>query len=202
VADALPFGKAAMRETTASVFRSSPAAGTVLGLVLAASVVAAPTFAAPDVGSGCPPNLDCNARIAKLLNKGAAQSERLRALVDFLGRHPDVELGLQFRRQKPGKHAQSFLTARGIYVRDGEETKKRITGVTGEVVIPLMAYGHEQIARLAHELQHVRVLLEGSIPMGSSETEQAVIEFEQLVRAELAGFEAGEPTRARIARVE
>lgn len=191
-----------MRKTSASVFRSSPAAGTVLGLVLAATLVAAPSIAAPEVDSGCPTNLDCNSRIAKLLGKGAARSERLRSLVDFLGRHPDVELELRFRRQERGKHAQSFLTVRGIYVRDGEETKKRVTGVTGEVVIPLMAYGHEQIARLAHELQHVRVLLEGEIAMGSSEAEQAVIDFEQLVRAEIDSFEAGEPTGARIARVE
>ncbi len=181
-----------MREKPVSCFRSSPAAGTVLGLALVATVVATPAFPAPETGGGCTPNLHCKPRVARLLHRGTAQSERLRTLVGFLDRHPGVELELRFHRQKAGVRAHGLLTVRGILVDDGEETRKRVTGVRGEVVIPWMAYGHELIALLAHELQHVRVLLEGTIPMGSSEAERAVIKFEQLVRAELAAFEGGE----------
>jgi hypothetical protein len=145
------------------------------------------------MGSGCPSNLRCASLVAKILDEGVARSEKLRSLVDLLASHPGVELEIKSRRLEPGLHAQGLLEVRAIYVRQGDEKQKHVTGVTGEVIIPLKAYGHELIPRLAHELQHVRVLLEGTIPTGSPKAEQAAIEFEQLVRAELAAFGAGEP---------
>jgi hypothetical protein len=124
--------------------------------------------------------------MAKLLVRGIDESHSLRTLVETLGAHSGIQLELEFRRQKPGKHAQSFLTVKGVNARDHGKVHRWVTGVTGEVAIPWVAYAHEQIARLAHELQHVRLLLDGKIPFGGPEEEQAVILFEEIVRSELA----------------
>ena len=174
-----------MRETTCRIGASSAAAWRVSVLVLSAGILAATAVADTSETTVCPTNLDCSSRMAKLLAKGIDESHSLRTLVETIGAHPGIQLELEFRRQRPGKHAQSFLTVRGVYASDQGEVHRRVTGVTGEVVIPWVAYAHEQIARLAHELQHVRLLLDEKRPSSDPEEEQAVILFEEIVRGEL-----------------
>jgi hypothetical protein len=120
-----------------------------------------------------------------------ARSPSLRSLVEELAAHSGVELSLEFRRQRSGKHAQSFLDVRGIYVPGGDGPERKVTGVSGEVVIPWVAYGDELIGRLAHELEHVRILLTADLEHGSPEEEQAARRFESLVRSELEASLSG-----------
>jgi len=179
MADALPYGKAVMRE------KERQRTCSVIALVAAFAV--SPVVAESTRSTGCPANFDCGRRIERLLEIGMAESDALGSLVEALAAHPRVELKLRFRRQKPGTRAQSSLVVRGIYVRLGSETRRQVTAVSGEVGIPYVAYGRRQIELLAHELEHVRVLLESHIPHGTPEEEQAAIRFENLVHAELDG---------------
>ena len=51
-------------------------------------------------------------------------------------------------------------------------------GVSGEVTIPYVKYGHDQIALIAHELAHVLDMLHGTAPGHAHTNEPEIVEFE------------------------
>lgn len=169
--------------------RSHPSlTASLVGLVVAAGVVALPAGAA----GTCPSNFECRPRLEILLAQGMEQSPSLHSLVETLASHPGVELNLVFSRQRSGKRAQSDLAVNGYYANEDGAIRRKVTGVTGTVTIPYVAYGHDQIALIAHELDHVLDLLNGISPKQAQAMEQEVVDFEKLVLAEL------DASRARV----
>jgi len=169
------------RHTTTNRFARITRTLTTIALAAAAAPVT-PAFAED---GACPPSFECSPRMKVLLAQGMEQSESFRTLVETLASHPGVRLDLGFRRPKAGKRAQSDLRVAGYYdVEDGEKVK-RVTGITGVVIVPYASYGHRQIALIAHELGHVLIRLRGGPPLSWEIEEREANRIEAMVRSEL-----------------
>lgn len=177
MASALPFGLVTMRRRTRFSY--------IVAVLILTGLACGNLSAGTSETSICPANFDCSQRLEGLLAKGMARSTSFRHLVERLESHPDVHLEFGFRRQKPGRHAESHLILRGTYVRNAGGMRRQVTGIAGKVTVPKVAYGFRQIELLAHELRHVQILLEGAISHGSAEEEQEAIRFERRVRTEI-----------------
>lgn len=136
----------------------------------------------------CPPSFDCSPRMQRLLAKGMEQSQSFRILVQTVGYLSSVELRLRFRPQPAGKHARSFLQVRGAYTSEQGFRVRQVASVKGEISIRYLAYAHDQISDLAHELTHVLHLLQGVPPESLDDPQCRVEAFRDTVRAELEAY--------------
>jgi hypothetical protein len=136
-------------------------------------------------GDTCPPRFECSSRIASLLADGMEQSGTFRAMVETLGSHPGVSLDLGLRRPKAGKRAQSDLRVSGYYEVSNGERLRRVTGVSGEVSVPMASFSHKQIGLIAHELAHVLIRLRDGAQLPPDVEEREANTIEKRVLAEL-----------------
>jgi hypothetical protein len=181
-----------MQQTPTTRGRRRPLTSTViLPALLVAALAAAGTAEAADEGT-CPPSFRCSPRMMILLAQGMERSETLRVLVDTLSSHPGVGLDLKFRRPKGGARAQSDLEVTGYYAVENGDRVRRVTGVTGEVTVPYVSYGHRQIGLIAHELAHVMIRMRGGVPIPWEIEELEATEIESAVLAELELTRAAE----------
>lgn len=154
-------------------------------VLLVVGTVATTAFAETPDGATCPPSFQCSPRAGELLTQGVEQSEGLRSLVAVLSSHPDVRLVLKMDRQLPNMRAHSALSVRFIYRAENGAKHRQVTGVSGEVRIPYVAYAHQQIGLIAHELAHVMQLLRGDPSARTRKAEREANEIETMVLSEL-----------------
>jgi hypothetical protein len=133
-----------------------------------------------------------------LLAQGVEQSESLRSLVAALGSHPGVRLVLKMDRQMPKARAHSALSVRFIYREENGAKHRQVTGVSGEVRIPYVAYAHQQIGLIAHELTHVVQLLRGDPSGRTRKAEREANEIETAVLSELDTVRAAHRESRRL----
>ena len=133
-----------------------------------------------------------------LLVHGAEQSEGLRSLVAALSSHPEIRLAVKMDRQLPGIRAHSELSVRFIFCEENGARRRKVIGVSGEVRIPYVAYAHQQIGLIAHELAHVMQLLRGDHSARTRMAEREANEIEAAVLSELDAVRDAERESRRL----
>jgi len=181
MASGLQSGTGTMRKKTSPSCRRFPLS-TVLLLV---GAVALPASAESPDRIICPPSFQCSPRAGELLAQGTEQSERLSSLVADLASHSGVRLVLKMDRQLPEMRAHSALSVRFIYRVENGAKHRQVIGVSGEVRIPYLAYAHQQIGLIAHELAHVMQMLRGDQSGKTRKAEREANEIEAMVLSEL-----------------
>jgi hypothetical protein len=187
-----------MRKNTEPSCRCFPLSTVLTCLPLVVGAAAMPASAESPDGVPCPPNLQCSPRAGVLLAQGVEQSEGLRSLVAVLSSHADVRLVLKMDRQLPNMRAHSALSVRFIYRKENGAKHRQVTGISGEVRIPYVAYAHQQIGLIAHELTHVMQLLRGDPSARTRKAEREANEIEAMVLSDLDTVRAAQRESRRL----
>ena len=181
MAPQLQFGTGTMQRNTEPCCRRFP----LFKVLPVVGAMAVSAFAESPNGVMCPPSFQCSPRAGALLAQGVEQSEGLRSLVAALSSHPEIRLAVKMDRQLPGIRAHSELSVRFIFCEENGARRRKVIGVSGEVRIPYVAYAHQQIGLIAHELAHVMQLLRGDDSARTRKAEGEAVEIEAAVLAEL-----------------